>query len=89
MGYKVTVKHRNAISMDFKCPNNHRFEIRDYSDAPPPECPICSQVSERVVSAPHLGMSMGVDPNSAQGNKWAKAHQEEAKRQNARIDPNE
>lgn len=88
MSYKVTIKHRNVICMDFKCPNDHIFEIRDYSDAPLPECPKCNQISERVISAPHLGISMGTDPNSAQGNKWAKMHEAEAKRHNAGIDPN-
>lgn len=53
------------------------------------KCPECKQETfGRVIGAPHLSAKMGLDPNSAQGNRWAKMHRDEAKRENAKIDPN-
>lgn len=86
MSYKVNIKHRNTVMMEFKCPDNHQFMLRDYSDTSNTKCPECHKEAKRVIGAPHLSAKMGTDPNSAQGERWARMHREEAKRQNAQVE---
>lgn len=74
--------------MEFSCTNEHNFTIRDYSEIKEAECPDCGEAGSKVIGAPHLSSRMGVDPTSAQGNRWAAMHRKEAKRLNAKIDPN-
>lgn len=73
---------------DFMCEDGHIFDRVVNSETSEIECSVCKKIAKRVPSAPHLSAKMGIDPNSAQGNRWAKMHEEEAKRQNAQIDPN-
>ena len=74
---------------EFMCPDGIVFE--EYIDSEQKEaiCPHCSVKSQRIISAVRLGMSMGVDSAiPTMSDKWAKMHVDEAKRQNAKIDPN-
>lgn len=73
---------------EFKCPDNHITEqlVPDHENTI--ICIICNQDANRIISASHIGVRMGVDSTSAQANKWAKMHTDEAKRQNSKIDPN-
>ena len=50
------------------------------------ECPECGKVAKKAIAAPHISAKMGTDPNSAQGNRWAKMHEQEAKRQNSKLE---
>jgi NMD protein affecting ribosome stability and mRNA decay len=64
---------------DFRCPSNHTFEANVASSVRQAQCPDCSQIAERLISAPLLKIpGMGDYPGAAM--KWAKMHEKEAKR---------
>lgn len=73
---------------EFKCPEDHITErlVQDHEHTV--LCMTCNREANRILSAPHISVRMGVDTTSAQANRWAKMHRDEAKRQNAKIDPN-
>ena len=73
---------------EYTCPDNHTFESLEEPDDIVIPCKVCNLDSKRIISAPHISVKMGQDPNSSQGNRWAKMHRDEAKRQNAKVDPN-
>ena len=73
---------------EYRCPDNHIFSSLEEPDTQVIPCKVCGLESIRIISATRISMKDGVDPNSSQGNKWARAHREEAKRQNSKIDPN-
>jgi NMD protein affecting ribosome stability and mRNA decay len=64
---------------DFQCLNKHVFEANVPSTVRQAQCPDCSQIAERLISAPLLKIpGMGDYPGAAL--KWAKMHEKEAKR---------
>lgn len=67
---------------EFMCPDNHRFERLTDEHERTSVCPQCSQEGKRIISAVHLSAKMGLDPSSAQGDRWARMHTQEAKRRN-------
>lgn len=75
---------------DFQCPDKH---INEYFLDPQGLtakvlCKDCGEVSRRIPTAPHLSVRMGIDSSSSQATRWARMHVDEAKRENAKIDPN-
>lgn len=74
---------------EFQCPDGHLFEKLVPDDEHTAMCSTCNQEASRIISAVRLGMRMGVDSDlTTMSDKWAKMHVDEAKRQNAKIDPN-
>lgn len=75
---------------DYICDDFHRTtKFQDANEVLPEiNCPDCGKVAVQCISAPHISSKMGCDPSSAQANRWAKMHKNEAKRLNAKIDPN-
>lgn len=75
-------KYYNYICEDF-----HSDKLFLDSNEVPKEilCKECGKVAVKAIAAPHISAKMGTDPNSAQGNRWAKMHRDEAKRQNALV----
>jgi NMD protein affecting ribosome stability and mRNA decay len=64
---------------DFRCPSNHTFEANVASSVRQALCPDCSQIAERLISAPLLKIpGFGDYPGAAL--KWARTHEKEAKR---------
>lgn len=74
---------------DFMCEDGHTFDELVYAEETETTCKVCKKSAKKIPSAPHISVSMGTDPNSAQGNRWAKMHEQEAKRENAKIDKGE
>ena len=72
---------------DYMCDDFHRTtEFQDNKEVKKEiQCPECGKVAIKAISAPHISAAMGTDPNSAQGNRWAKMHRDEAKRQNKAV----
>ena len=74
---------------EFQCPDGHLFERFVDDSKTTSKCETCNQEANRIISAVRLGMRMGVDSDlTTMSDKWAKMHVDEAKRQNAKIDPN-
>jgi hypothetical protein len=64
---------------DFKCPLGHVFERNVASSVKEAECPTCSAVSVRIISAPTLKIPFTGDyPGAAF--KWARHHEKESKK---------
>jgi len=64
---------------DFQCPNSHTFEANVPSSVRQAQCPDCSQIAERLISAPLFKLPITGDyPGAAL--KWAKQHEKAAKR---------
>jgi hypothetical protein len=74
---------------EFCCPDGHVFDRYIDEDVSQIDCKHCNLVAKKIISVVRLGMSMGVDTDmTTMADKWAKMHKDEAKRQNAKIDPN-
>jgi putative FmdB family regulatory protein len=63
---------------DFQCPSNHTFEAFVPPSVRQATCPDCSQIAERLISAPSIKLPITGDfPGAAL--KWAKQHEKAAK----------
>jgi hypothetical protein len=66
-------------TFDFKCANGHVYEDFIDVDVQIIQCPYCSEMSEKQLSAPRLLRKDGF-PIDIDGDRWAKTREKNSKR---------